>query len=37
MANFFGKDFSATEILRRVGRIEQIAGLRELTLEGGRR
>ena len=37
MANFFGKDFSAAEILKRVGRIEQIAGLREIILEGGKK
>ena len=36
MVDFFGKKFSPEEILKRVGRIEQIAGLREITLKGGK-
>lgn len=36
MVEFCGKNFLHREILKRVGRIEQIAGLREITLRNGR-
>jgi len=35
MPELFGRAYSRTELMRRVGRLEQVAGVRLVTLDDG--